>query len=303
MTQGQIARWQPSDLQASLQQEDRFDRLDALLAGTGITRERFVGMTVQAVAREPKLLRCTRDSVLLSVLSVAEMGLVPNGAPGGAHLVPYGTECGYIVAYQGLITMAMRSGVLKDIYAKARYEADEFDVTEGTNPGIYHKPSLNGDRGNITHFYAVGHLMTGGRMQHVMTQAEVEAIRNRNKQWERGPWATDPVEMGRKTPVRNLIKYIPQALNVVQAVALEGEDRWSEAAPAVPAANSRLGRIQRRLTGGAEPDAAADEGSADGNGPEDSQDASAEALGGPPDEDKGMPEVKLASDAEANPDA
>lgn len=288
-----VARWQPKDLEASIEQ--RGDRLDQLLAGTGIARDRFIGMTIQALAREPQLLQCTQESVLLSVLSVAEMGLIPSGAPGGAYLVPYGREASYIVAYPGLITMGMRSGVLKDIYGKARYEADEFDVREGSEPGIFHKPSLDGDRGNITHYYAVAHLRTGGLMQHVMTAAEVEAIRNRNKAWEHTPWRTDPVEMGRKTPVRNLMKYIPQALTPMQALMLEGEDRGSATIEPMQL-SSRRARILNRLTGGAET-GATDTETADEVKPhgEAETDPSA-ALGGPADPDEGMPDVKLSGD-------
>ncbi len=258
------ARWEPNDFKAAI--ERRGDRLDALLAGTGIDRERFIGMTIQALAREPKLLRCTQESVLLSVLSVAEMGLVPNGAPGGAYLVPYGTEAGYIVAYQGLITMGMRSGALRDIYGKVRYEGDEFEVTEGSTPGIYHKPTLDPDRGNVTHFYAVAHLRTGGQMQHVMTLAEVEAIRDRQRNWEKTPWGTaDWIEMGRKTPVRNLMKYIPQALTPMQATALAGEDRWLDAGEERPALSSRRQRVLAHVGGGAETAPVATE-DANGNG-------------------------------------
>lgn len=286
-----IARFHdPKELEPIL--DRRGDRLDQLLAGTGIPRERFIGMTIQAVARQPKVLQCTQDSIVLAVLTVAEMGLIPSGAPGGAYLVPYGAECGYIVAYQGLITMAMRSGVLIDVYGKPVYSADEFDVVEGTEPRIDHHPSLSGDRGTITHFYAVGHLANGGRQQHVMTLAEVEAIRDRNRQWEKGPWGTaDWIEMGRKTPVRNLMKYVPTALTPLQAQALEGEDRWADA-PAEPRQmSSRRQRLLMHAVGGAEPDSTVTTGANGADSPNVNASDGVAALGGPEDADEGMPDI------------
>lgn len=220
---GEIVRWQPKDMEKSLDQ--RADRLGQLLMGTGVDPERFVGMTVQALARQPSLLQCTQESVLLAVLSVAELGLVPNGPYGGAWLVPYGREAKWIIDWRGMLKLAYRSGILKDAYAEVRYSSEPFVVHKGTNPRIEHEYGLvRPTEDAVTHFYAVAHLRTGGHVQHVMTALEVEAIRNRQRNWQKGPWASDPLEMGRKTVVRNLFKYVPEAMTPQLAAALDHED-------------------------------------------------------------------------------
>jgi recombination protein RecT len=282
-----IEAWQPRDLQASLEAADRAERLDALLLGTNIPRERFIGMTIQAVARQPKLLRCTRESVLLAVLSVAEMGLVPSGPYGGAWLVPYGDTAQYIVDWRGFLKMAYRSGQLRDAYAKVRYSDEEFMVTEGTVPMIHHVIELSHAIDAVpTHFYAVAHLTTGGHVQHVMSADEVWAIRDRQRNWQSGPWASDPLEMGRKTVVRNLFKYIPEAITPQLAQALEHEDALDAApAPAVAPLSDRRQRLLARYAGN---DAAGDTPPPDTDEPTAGVSA---GLGGPADEDEGMPEI------------
>lgn len=290
MTNTDLLLVEPKRLESLLQEPDRASRLSGLLAGTDISPERFVGMTVQAIARQPKLLRCTRESVLLAVLSVAEMGLAPTGAYGGAWLVPYGDQCKYIIDWRGFLKLAYRSGILKDAYAKVVYEADEFRVIEGTNPQIIHEPNLDADRGNIAWYYAVAHLRNGGHVQHVMSAAEVEAIRDRQPRWESGPWGTDGPEMGRKTVIRNLFKYIPEAMTPELAQALEQEDAMDRVGPTnVTPISSRRARVMAALTG-AETDAAGAEEVSPGQAPPEVEGDQAVDPDVPAD-DASMPEV------------
>lgn len=215
------------------------DRLSALLAGSEVKPEQFIGMTVQAIARDRKLMApdIDRESLLLAVLSVAEMGLLPNGA-GGAHLVPFNDkESGkrkvqYIVDWRGLIKMALRSGQLRAAWAHPVYEGDEFAYILGDRPMISHKPTLEpSTRGNITHAYAVLHLTNGERVFEVMTIDEIEGIRKRSRAKDAGPWVSDYVEMVRKTPIRRIFKYHPQVVTPQLAAALQAEDDWEDATP------------------------------------------------------------------------
>jgi hypothetical protein len=84
----------------------------------------------------------------------------------------------------------------------------------------------SGDRGEIIAFYAVARFTTGGHHFDVMTRAEVEAIRDKSQAWmafkagkiQSTPWGTDFPEMGKKTAIRRISKYLP--MNVQKAAAI-----------------------------------------------------------------------------------
>lgn len=246
------------------------DRLTQLLAGSDVEPERFIGMVTQAIARQPRLLNpdVDKESVLLAVLSVAEMGLVPSGPFGGAWLVPYRDKKSGkqkvqpIVDWRGFIKMAMRSGQLRGAWAHPAYEGDSFRYVLGDDPALMHHPTLNPDeRGNVTHFYAVAHLNSGERVFEVMTRGEVDAIRKRARASDEGPWVTDYIEMGRKTVVRKLFKYLPVAQTPQMAKALEEEDDWNGEPGALVAAapmSDRRARLVSHMQG-AETDAVSTE--------------------------------------------
>ncbi|MBJ8108050.1 recombinase RecT, partial [Bacillus cereus group sp. N8] len=52
----------------------------------------------------------------------------------------------FIIGYNGMIDLAIRSGHIQSIYAHAVYENDEFESELGLHPGLKHKPSF-GERG------------------------------------------------------------------------------------------------------------------------------------------------------------
>ncbi len=243
----------PKDYEGLLLQRE--DRLAQLLAGTDIDPQRFIGMTVQAIAREPKLLApdIDRDSVLLAILSTAELGLTPTGR-GGTHLVPFHDKqtgkkkVQAITDWGGLIKMAQRTGQLRAAWAHVVYEGDEFTYQLGDRPSLTHVPTLDAStRGNITHTYAVLHLTNGERVFEVMTLDEVEAIRKRSRAKDSGPWVTDYVEMVRKTPLRRLFKWNPAVVTPQLEAALQAEDDWEDAARGPSTALATVSPRRQRL--------------------------------------------------------
>lgn len=246
----------PRDYETLLARKE--DRIRALLAGSDLTPEAFIGMTVQALARDPSLMApdVDRDSLMLAILTTAEMGLTPTGA-GGTHLVAYRNkqtgkkDIQPITDWRGFIKMAMRSGQVTSVKAELVYEGDQFEVQLGDEPRLFHTPTLGTpgepERGNVTHVYAVAHLANGDRVFEVMTAAEVNAVRDRTRVSDKSPWVTDPGEMARKTVIRRLFKYLPVAVNPVMLAALEREDALEAQLPAVTVARP-TNRQQRLLT-------------------------------------------------------
>lgn len=179
-----------------------------------LTPERVLKVALAATARTPKLLECSANSILQSVMQAAQLGLEPGSPLGHAYLVPYGKECTLIVGYKGLIDLARRSGQVDGIEARAVYEKDDFVVEYGLDTVLKHKPHIGADRGRLTAVYAIGRLKDSEPQIEVMSRAEVDAIRARSRSSGSGPWVSDYDEMARKTVVRRLVKYLPMSVDI-----------------------------------------------------------------------------------------
>jgi len=107
------------------------------------------------------------------------------------------------------------------IEARLVYETDDFRLEYGTSPAIHHQPNVRRSSESIIGAYAVGTLSTAEKVIEWMTIGEIEAVRQRSKSKDDGPWKTDYSEMTRKTVVRRLCKYLPLSPELAQALAVE----------------------------------------------------------------------------------
>ena len=190
--------------------------------------DRLIKIAITAAAKNPRILDCDRESVMLSIMQAAELGLEPGGALGEGYLVPYGKTCQFIPGYRGMISLARRSGQIVSIEAHAVFEADEFLVEFGLDPKLVHKPTMKAERGNVIAFYAVAKIVGGGIQYDYMTKADVDAIRSRSKASGSGPWMTDYNEMGKKTVIRRLFKVLPVSVELCRALELHAESEAGE---------------------------------------------------------------------------
>ncbi|MHC4511458.1 MAG: recombinase RecT, partial [Planctomycetota bacterium] len=194
----------------------------AMVAPRHLTPDRIIRIAMTSIQRTPKLLDCTPESLLGSLLTCTQLGLEPDGAAGRAYLVPYKTTCTLIVGYRGLMELARRSGDIKSLEARIVHENDKFEFEYGSAAGVRHVPKL-ADRGKPIAAYAVAVLKDGGIQYEVMSADEINAIRDRSKAANDGPWKTDWSEMARKTVMRRLCKYLPSSPELSQAVTLGDE--------------------------------------------------------------------------------
>lgn len=181
-----------------------------------IKPERLIRSVALAAIANPDILNCAKETVMACAYRAAELGLdCSGGVMGQGYLIPFWNkknnrkECQFIPGYRGLIDLARRTGEYKTFFAEVICENDEHDITFGTDPKIVHKPHLGEDRGEPLYYYAVAKTGDGDMQFAVMTLAQVEAIRQRSKSSDSGPWKTDFDEMGKKTVIRRLIKYLP----------------------------------------------------------------------------------------------
>lgn len=192
-----------------------------------LTPERMIALVALSATKTPKLRDCTPLSIFNAVMNAARLGLEPGQH---AHLVPFRngrtgvTECVLIPDYRGLIALAVRSTRVKHIDARIVYRDDQFDYQLGTESWIHHKPKLDGDRTDaaIVCVYGVAHLADGTVVfDEPMSKAEVDAVRNRSRAKDDGPWVTDYPAMARKTAVKRLCKFLPQTPELAAAIELD----------------------------------------------------------------------------------
>ena len=187
-----------------------------------LTPDRIMKVALTAINKTPKLLECSRESLLMSIMQAAELGLEPGGALGEGYLVPYGNQCQFIPGYRGLISLARRSGQIISIEAHVVNEKDEFDCGLGLDPFLKHTPAWEEeDPGKLRFVYAVAKLKDGGVQFEVMSRAQIEGIRAKSKAGRSGPWVDHFDEMARKTVVRRLFKYLPVSVELASALDLQ----------------------------------------------------------------------------------
>ncbi len=194
-----------------------------------IGAERFTRLVLTEIRRNPKLLDCTPESVLGSMMLVAQLGLEP-GPLGHAYLVPFGRECVFVIGYTGIVALAYRSGEVKSIAAHPVYDAEPFRVAGGSGAKIVHELLPPADRGEgIKAYYALAKLKTGGEVWKVLYPDEVEARRKRSPAAgaSTSPWKTDPLPMALKSCVKALRPWLPQSAVFARAAELdERPARW-----------------------------------------------------------------------------
>jgi recombination protein RecT len=186
-----------------------------------MTPERMARIALTCIRTNPVLLSCSIDSRCACVMEASQLGLEP-GILGECHLVPYGREAKLIKGYQGLIKLVRQSGELISINADVIHANDEFSYVRGYEENLEHKPNFK-DPGEVVGFYAYALLKDGGRQSTVMSKEQVDKIRARSRAKDNGPWVTDYEEMGKKTALRRLCKYLPMSVQAREAV--EEDDR------------------------------------------------------------------------------
>ena len=179
--------------------------------------DRLIRLMLSAISRNPKILECSKESVLQFCMKCSETGLEPIGA-GGAWAIPFKnnktgkTELTFIPDYRGLVNAAKHAGCIEDAWSEVVYEHDEYDCELGMSMTLSHKPA-RGDRGQLESAYCIMVLPGGSKRFVRMSRQEIESIRNRGQAWKafldyqkECPWNTDEGEMWKKTVTRRAMK-------------------------------------------------------------------------------------------------
>lgn len=198
-----------------------------------ITPEKVQRVIFTELQKNPSILKCTKNSILTSVMEACQLGLVPNSVQGLAYLIPYGNRCQLITGYKGLISLALQSGRLASIWGRIVREGDHFEYEEGSNPYIKHKPIVTSDAGEtagkIKGAYAVAKMKNDESTQfEFLSLLDIERIKSKSARGGKsGPWKDDYEQMAKKTAVRQLLKWLPLESEKVEWAAGKKEGAGS----------------------------------------------------------------------------
>jgi recombination protein RecT len=206
-----------------IQHPSFIEQLRMALPRSGVTADRMARIVITEIRRNPQLAECSVESLLGAIMQCAQLGLEP-GPMGLAYLIPYGKEAQLQVGYKGLLNLIWRSEQIASVQAEVVHERDQFTYANGIPPELRHIPA-RGDRGALTHVYAVIGTKTGGWIFRVMTTEEVNDHRARfskaGKSGKPTPWDTDWSEMACKTVLKRTGKRAPVSTEVQVAIALD----------------------------------------------------------------------------------
>lgn len=193
--------------------------------------ERFMVSAAFAIGRNPKILECTRESIMAAAFIAAELRLDFTPALGLAYIVPYKEngvpKAQFQIGYRGLGTLAVRCGAIIGFEAHVVHELDSFEHELGTGGFIRHtRPKLGNPRGAGVGAYAIVTLPGGYKQFDVMDRMEIDAIRARSIAYKfgGGPWKTDDAEMRKKTVMKRLAKYLNLSPDIGKALEADNAD-------------------------------------------------------------------------------
>jgi recombination protein RecT len=205
-----------------------------LVVPAHMSAERIWRLALAAINRDPKLAEATPQSILLSTMQCAALGLEPSTALQQAYLVPFTNtkkwkegnvwkelkvkEAQLIIGYRGFIMLAEQAGAATSIKAAVVRKRDQYrPVLEGGE--FIHEPYAGeGDPGPMIAVYSRWVSSGAKRDYYPMTRWEIEKHRDRFAKKEYGkpdkllrnqPWVTDFEGMAMKTPVRLASKFWP----------------------------------------------------------------------------------------------
>lgn len=199
---------------------DKFKPQMALALPKHLTADRMSRLALTAFSTTPALQNCEHKSIAASIMTASTLGL-EIGVNGQGFLIPYGKNCQFVPGWKGLVDLVSRSG-RATVWTGAVFQGDEFDYALGDTPFIRHRPGDEDDPELLTHVYAVGRARGSDHpVIEVWTMRKVWKHRDKyNKVGSRHYSFRDPEMYARKIPLLQVMKYMPQSIEVANAIAV-----------------------------------------------------------------------------------
>lgn len=209
-----------------------------------LTVDRLYRVLHSAVMKNPKIVDCTRESILSAVMQCAQLGLEP--ILGRAYLIPYenskkGDDGRWIkllelqmqIGYQGLVDLARRSDTISDVWGENVYQNDEFHIEFGMHRDLRHRPWYmigQSEAGYVIGAYVVWKLKDGSLHPEFMPISEIHKRRAKSQSYvyaetgsgkKNSVWHEWPEEMNLKTVIKHSSKLIPASIEFMQAIEMD----------------------------------------------------------------------------------
>lgn len=178
-----------------------------------LTPERMIQVAMAACSRNPKLLDCSKASIIQAVMSASELGMDLNPVMGHCAIIPYKDTATFQPMYKGLLDLAYRSGRVTMVQGHIVYSNDEFAYEFGLDPKLTHKPVAS-DRGEKIGAYVIARIKDMDPIFHYMSKEDIEKHRDKySRAWQKSdsPWQTSPDPMWLKTVFIQLCRWLPKS--------------------------------------------------------------------------------------------
>ena len=191
--------------------------------GTEKKAAAFASSVISIATGSPQLRGCNPTTILGAAMVAATLDLPIVPTLGMAYIVPYKNQCQFQIGYKGLIELAERSGVFKNIIDEAVYEGQLVRKNKFTGEYVFDEDAKKSD--NIIGYMARFDLTNGFSKTIYWSKEEVEAHAKRFSQaYGKGystPWKTDFDAMARKTVLKSLFaKYAPKSISYALQTAI-----------------------------------------------------------------------------------
>lgn len=192
--------------------------------------QRECNFAAQAMLNNPYLIQCAQqypDHFVNALKNVVLTGMTLNPTLKLAYLVPYKGKVELQASYMGKKSFGVNTGLVLDMESYLVYKGEFFEIEQGSNAHITHKPNPWGakKKEDILGGYYLIKYPNGTQQFDTMSIDEIEGIRKRSPSVGKGtqsPWNTDYAEMCKKTLINRAYKQIPkQGMTEKAAKALE----------------------------------------------------------------------------------
>ena len=183
-----------------------------------IPHEKFVRVLMTALSQNPALAQADRNSLFAACMTAAQQVLLPDGREGA--IVTFRTKDGvkaqFLSMLAGVLKKIRNSGELQSISAQMIYKNDKFKYwVDSDGEHLEHEPNLFSDRGEPLGVYAIAKTKDGGVYIEVLTNKQINDVRNVSKSKDSGPWAgAFAEEMAKKSALRRLSKRLPMSTDI-----------------------------------------------------------------------------------------
>jgi recombination protein RecT len=176
------------------------------LLGSRELAERLARVAVTCISSDSKLGQCNAQSLVRTVLRLAEIGLEPGR---DAYLIPYGQDCQAIIRWEGYVRAARMSGEIKRVWSSVIREGDTYKIRAGSaSPSIEHEWDLTTKRGDVIGAYACAEWTDGTVEIEIVDRDYLDRCRKaaggKGQAW--GQWFD---QMARKSVVKRLCQRLP----------------------------------------------------------------------------------------------